>query len=145
MVDISYLGYGVEEPSGAEREGLLDAPYFPFDGLNEHGLAIGIMAVSDADGGEDPDKVTIGSRQGKRGIDAEWSVDPCEGFGTPRQPQDRPSQGSELDVRTGYELNECLMCPQELCDILVAGAHAFSGYRARRIGVKVSPWWGKRS
>jgi len=61
MVDISYLGYGVEEPSGAEREGLLDAPYFPFDGLNEHGLAIGIMAVSDADGGEDPDKVTIGS------------------------------------------------------------------------------------
>ena len=61
MVDMSYLGYGVEEPSWAEREGLLDAPYFPFDGLNEHGLAIGTMAVSHADGGEDPDKVTIGS------------------------------------------------------------------------------------
>jgi predicted choloylglycine hydrolase len=61
MVDISYLGYGVEEPSGAEREALLVAPYLPFDGLNEQGLAVGIMAVNEAEGGDDPDKVTIGS------------------------------------------------------------------------------------
>jgi predicted choloylglycine hydrolase len=61
MVDISYLGYGVEEPSGSEREGLLGAPYLPFDGLNEHGLAVGIMAVAEAEGGDDPNKVTIGS------------------------------------------------------------------------------------
>lgn len=61
MVDLSYLGYGAEEPSWAEREALLDAPYFSFDGLNEHGVAVGIMAVDYADGGEDPDKVTIGS------------------------------------------------------------------------------------
>ncbi len=61
MVDISYLGYGKEEPSGAERRALLDAPYLPFDGLNECGLAVGIMAVPYADGGDDPAKVTIGS------------------------------------------------------------------------------------
>lgn len=61
MVDISYLGYGQEEPVGDAREGLLDAPYFPFDGLNEYGLAVGIMAVPEADGGDDPDRVTIGT------------------------------------------------------------------------------------
>ena len=61
MVDISYLGYDEEEPSWAGRGGLLDAPYFPFDGMNEYGLAVGIMAVPYADGADDPHKVTIGS------------------------------------------------------------------------------------
>jgi hypothetical protein len=61
MVDISYLGYDGEEPSLEERTALLDAPYFPFDGMNEHGLAVAIMAVAHADGGDNPDKVTIGS------------------------------------------------------------------------------------
>ncbi len=61
MVDISYLGYDEEEPSWADRGALLDAPYFPFDGMNEYGLAVGIMAVPYADGADDPHKVTIGS------------------------------------------------------------------------------------
>lgn len=61
MVDISYLGYDQEHPAEDEREGLLDVPYFPFDGMNEYGLAVGIMAVPHAEGGDDPDKVTIGS------------------------------------------------------------------------------------
>jgi len=61
MVDISYLGFDEGEPSPADPRALLDAPYFPFDGMNEHGLAVGIMAVPSADGGDDPDKVTIGS------------------------------------------------------------------------------------
>jgi hypothetical protein len=59
MVDISYLGYGAEEPSWENRTALLDAPYLPFDGMNEAGLAIGMMAVPYADGGRDPQKVTI--------------------------------------------------------------------------------------
>ncbi len=61
MVDISYLGFDQGEPSPTDPRGLLDAPYFPFDGMNEYGLAVGIMAVPYADGGGDPDKVTIGS------------------------------------------------------------------------------------
>ncbi len=61
MVDISYLGYDEDEPSWADRGALLDAPYFPFDGMNEYGLAVGIMAVPYADGADDPHKVTIGS------------------------------------------------------------------------------------
>jgi len=66
MVDISYLGYGNEEPSWFERRRLLYAPYLPFDGMNECGLAVGIMAVPYADGGEDPNKVTIGGLQAVR-------------------------------------------------------------------------------
>jgi len=61
MVDISYLGFGREEPSEADRRRLLDAPYLPFDGMNERGLAVGMMAVPYANGGADPEKPTIGS------------------------------------------------------------------------------------
>lgn len=60
MVDISYLGYGKEEPSWSERRRLVAAPYLPFDGMNVYGLTVGIMAVPYAGGGEDPNKVTIG-------------------------------------------------------------------------------------
>jgi hypothetical protein len=35
------------------------APYLPFDGMNEHGLAVGMMAVDRAEGSKDPDKVTL--------------------------------------------------------------------------------------
>lgn len=66
MVDISYLGYENEEPSWFERRRLLYAPYLPFDGMNEYGLAVGIMAVPYADGGGDPKKVTIGGLQAVR-------------------------------------------------------------------------------
>jgi hypothetical protein len=61
MVDISYLGFGASEPSWADRLRLWDAPYLPFDGMNEAGLAVGMMAVPNASIGTDPDKVTIDS------------------------------------------------------------------------------------
>ncbi len=51
MVDIYYLGFGGERSqqildlSLAERRALLNAPWLPFDGMNEKGLAIGMAAV----------------------------------------------------------------------------------------------------
>jgi hypothetical protein len=67
MVDIAYLGYDgvaaldLQNKSMDELVGLLDAPYLPFDGLNEMGVAIGMAAVPP--GGVEPDsnKETIGS------------------------------------------------------------------------------------
>jgi predicted choloylglycine hydrolase len=59
MVDISYLGISGKEISEEMRPALLDAPFIPFDGLNDQGLAVGMMAVPHAEGGEDPRKVTI--------------------------------------------------------------------------------------
>jgi hypothetical protein len=61
MVDISYLGFGTEEPSWSDRLRLLDAPYLPFDGMNERGLAVGMMAVPYAQATNDTNKVTIDS------------------------------------------------------------------------------------
>lgn len=59
MVDISYLGFGSGIPSSPERSRLLDAIYMPFDGMNEYGLAVGMMAVPEANCGHDPQKQTI--------------------------------------------------------------------------------------
>lgn len=48
VVDISYLGYDrahvadLDTPAG--RRALLRAPLLPFDGMNEHGLAVGMAA-----------------------------------------------------------------------------------------------------
>jgi hypothetical protein len=61
MVDISYLGFGFDEPSKEQKDRLLETPYMPFDGMNERGLAIGMMAVPHGEGGTDPSKQTIGS------------------------------------------------------------------------------------
>ncbi len=67
MVDIAYLGFGEENAVGItdlpieERWSLLDAPYLPFDGMNEMGLAVGMAAVSPGNMVPDPDKETIGS------------------------------------------------------------------------------------
>ena len=67
MVDIEYLdidsamvGDIADLPIG-ERVGLLDAPYLPFDGMNEHGLAIGMAAVPSGHIQPDANKETIGS------------------------------------------------------------------------------------
>ena len=59
MVDASYLGITGHAPSWANRARLLDAPYLPFDGMNERGLAVGMMAVPHAQ-----------SAQGKATIDS---------------------------------------------------------------------------
>ena len=56
MVDLAYLE-GWED----DRQALLEAPYYPFDGMNEHGLAIGMMALSRAQGPHDPSRPTLGS------------------------------------------------------------------------------------
>jgi choloylglycine hydrolase len=66
MVDISYLGYPARSASWADRSGLLDAPYWPFDGMNERGLAVGMMAVPHARDAAEPGRPTIGSLQAIR-------------------------------------------------------------------------------
>jgi hypothetical protein len=59
LVDLSYLGYTDSHTPLADTAGLKDAPYLPFDGMNEHGLAVGMMAVDHAEGSADPEKATI--------------------------------------------------------------------------------------
>lgn len=61
MVDLAYLGYRTRGPSLLERARLWSTPYWPFDGLNEQGLAVGMMAVPSAQPSQDPQKVTVGS------------------------------------------------------------------------------------
>lgn len=67
MVDLFYLGFGAERAFGItdlpleERKELLDAPYIPFDGMNEAGLAVGMAAVPDGGFNPDPELETIDS------------------------------------------------------------------------------------
>jgi len=44
-----------------KRRVLLKAPFIPFDGMNEHGLAVGMAAVPSGKMRPDPDKETIGA------------------------------------------------------------------------------------
>jgi hypothetical protein len=59
MVDISYLGYSASHTPDDDPEALLGAPFVPFDGMNEKGLAVGIMAVPSASPPYDPGKPTL--------------------------------------------------------------------------------------
>src|SRR5215211_4612502 len=67
MVDMEYLGfsgqavYHLTDVPLEELEGLLDAPLIPFDGMNEHGLVIGMAAVPSGNMQVDPARKTIGS------------------------------------------------------------------------------------
>lgn len=67
MVDIDYLGFEgaasktILDLPLAERADLLSAPFLPFDGMNETGLAVGMAAVPPGQGEPDPDKPAIGS------------------------------------------------------------------------------------
>jgi hypothetical protein len=66
MVDIAYLFEGSQvrtlmDLPLAERTPLLETVYWPFDGLNEQGLAIGMAAVPASDMPHDPGLETIGS------------------------------------------------------------------------------------
>jgi hypothetical protein len=58
MVDLRILG--VADPTGADRDLLVDAPLLPVDGMNAEGLAIGLAAVPDADPGTRPGRPTVG-------------------------------------------------------------------------------------
>lgn len=51
-----------------DRKSLLGAINWPFDGMNEHGLAIGMAAVPTGQMSPDPNKETIGSLQIMRQI-----------------------------------------------------------------------------
>lgn len=66
IVDISYLGFDRDRPIGIELFRLRRAPYWPFDGMNEHGLAVGMMAVPRAEDHADPQQKTIGSLHAMR-------------------------------------------------------------------------------
>jgi hypothetical protein len=60
MVDVSYFGFPADDPTWADRRLLLQTPYLPFDGMNERGLAVSIMAVPRAQDSQKPG-VTISS------------------------------------------------------------------------------------
>ena len=65
MVDMEYLGFegdrsrNLIDLSLEERQPLLDAPFLPFDGMNEKGLAVGMAAVPAENMPFDPQKKTI--------------------------------------------------------------------------------------
>jgi hypothetical protein len=67
MVDIAYLGFGGTKAGTLtnlpliERRALLNAPFMPFDGMNEHGLVVGMAAVPGSEMPYDRDKETIDS------------------------------------------------------------------------------------
>jgi hypothetical protein len=82
MVDVAYLGFGgskattLTELSLAERQALLRAPFLPFDGMNERGLAVGMAAVPPGDMKPDPNKETLDSlRVIRKMLDQASSVD----------------------------------------------------------------------
>ena len=54
MVDLWYLGYTRDSIGLFERDALVRAPYLPFDGMNEMGVAVGMMALNSGDGLRDP-------------------------------------------------------------------------------------------
>ena len=62
-VNLAFAGYSAESlpSSGIRFKNFLTlaAPFLPFDGMNEKGVAIALLAVPEADGGYDPDKVTL--------------------------------------------------------------------------------------
>jgi hypothetical protein len=67
MVDIAYLGFPGDQSANLTEKpldellGLLSAPYIPFDGFNEAGLAIGMAAVPAGNVPDEPNKATLGS------------------------------------------------------------------------------------
>ncbi len=61
MIDLEHSGYSDTNTPDAEnnRHNLLEAPFFPMDGMNEKGLAIGIMAVPSAEAPCTQGRVTL--------------------------------------------------------------------------------------
>lgn len=65
MVDLSYFGYDRRNPpdSPVRPGNLEEVPYLPFDGMNEKGVAVGMMAIPHADPPYQSNKTTIGEIQ----------------------------------------------------------------------------------
>ena len=63
IADIFFLGFITKEPGIMNRLALLFAPHMPLDGMNEAGVAIGVMAVPHASYEGDPEEITIGMTQ----------------------------------------------------------------------------------
>lgn len=61
MVDLEYFGFNRNNlPDEAQNNRrLLDTPWLPFDGMNEMGVAIGMMAIDHAQPPYDPSKKTL--------------------------------------------------------------------------------------
>lgn len=62
IVDLEYLGYArVNLPDGGgDKTALLESPWYPFDGMNEKGVTVGMMAVPAARAPYDPKKISLG-------------------------------------------------------------------------------------
>lgn len=61
-VNLSFAGYSEDFlPNGMSLDSFLTlaAPYLPFDGMNEKGVCIALLAVPEADPGYDENKVTL--------------------------------------------------------------------------------------
>ncbi|PKO11899.1 MAG: choloylglycine hydrolase [Chloroflexi bacterium HGW-Chloroflexi-10] len=59
LVDLHYLGYDSENTPLDNPEALRRAPWLPFDGMNENGLVISMMAVDHADGIGQANKIIL--------------------------------------------------------------------------------------
>ncbi len=68
MVDIEYLGYNRSNlpDDEANRAALLRAPWYPFDGMNEKGVTVGMMAIPAAQAPYDPRKISLGELEAIR-------------------------------------------------------------------------------
>ena len=63
-IELDFLGYSKEyEPSGINKDSVyaLATPFMPWDGMNEKGVAIALLAVPEAHGPNDDGKVTLGT------------------------------------------------------------------------------------
>lgn len=62
-VNLAFAGYGEDNlpSSGIAINNFLTlaAPFLPFDGMNEKGVCIALLAVPEADAGYSPDKITL--------------------------------------------------------------------------------------
>ncbi|MCL1964028.1 MAG: linear amide C-N hydrolase [Firmicutes bacterium] len=60
-VNLTFAGYSKDRlPQGLMRSFLtLAAPYLPFDGMNEKGLAVALLAVPEVQRSNDPGKITL--------------------------------------------------------------------------------------
>jgi predicted choloylglycine hydrolase len=62
MVSLEYFGYNKNHLPDTNNNfsGLSNTPYLPFDGMNEKGVAIGMMAIPSAEPPKNSSKVSIG-------------------------------------------------------------------------------------